>query len=53
MWNELGEATMGAPESVVGIIKDPEVVLRMVESMGDMCSMRKYWAMLGKRAKKA
>ena len=53
MWNDSGEATIGAPESVTGIIKDPEAVLRMVESIGDICSMRKNWVMLGKRAKKA
>ena len=53
VWKESGEATMGVPESVVGMIKDPEAVLRMVESAGDICSIRKSWVMLGKRAKKA
>ena len=45
-----GETTIGAPESVRGIIKDPEAVLRIVLSMGDMCWTKKYWEMLGKRA---
>ena len=41
VWKESGEETIGVPESVVGIIRDPEVVLRMVESAGDIYSMRK------------
>ena len=45
-----GEVTIGAPESVRGIIKDPEAVLRIVLSMGDMCWMKKYCKMLGRRA---
>ena len=47
-----GEATMGAPESVRGMIKDPEAVLRIVLSMGDMCWTKKYCGMLGRKARK-
>ena len=52
MLNASGEVTIGAPESVRGMIKDPEAVLRIVLSMGDMCWTKKYCEMLGRGAKK-
>ena len=47
-----GATVIGAPGSVRGMIKDPEAVLRMVLSMGDMCWMKKYCEMLGRGLRK-
>ena len=51
--NVSGATVIGVPESVRGTIKDPEAVLRIVLSMGDMCWTKKYCEMLGKGAKEA